>query len=135
MKPYINPSWPLRKILSRIKKNRAQRILEKAVARGTIDNPARCEHCQRRKVKRNLQGHHRDYRYPLRVIWLCQGCHIRAQGTRAMKRAAFFAEKRKAEKRFAARMTALKRREVSGDISRRQYSEFRRELVHDFYGW
>jgi len=52
-----------------------------------------------------------------------------------MKRAAFYAEKRKAEKRFAARMTALKRREVSGDISKRQYSELRQELVHDFYGW
>lgn len=84
------------------KREKAQRKLQQAVADGVVEKPQHCEHCQRHTIKRKLHGHHRDYRYALRVIWLCQSCHIRAQGKRAVKRAVLYAEKRRLQKRLDA---------------------------------
>lgn len=46
-----------------------------AVKKGLIEKPAKCMDCGEEK---SLQGHHTDYREPLKVIWLCSGCHADA---------------------------------------------------------
>jgi len=42
------------------------------VKKGLIKIAKNCEKC---KEKRRLLGHHRDYRFPLKVNWLCYSCH------------------------------------------------------------
>lgn len=38
-----------------------------------ITKPDKCSNCQ--KVTKT-EGHHEDYTKPLKVIWLCKGCHL-----------------------------------------------------------
>jgi hypothetical protein len=52
----------------------AHKIVERALAKGTLVKPYFCEACGV-KPKR-LDGHHDDYSKPLEVRWLCRGCHI-----------------------------------------------------------
>lgn len=111
----------------------AQRKLQQAVARGTVKKPSRCEHCQKRTIKRELQGHHRDYRYPLRASWLCPSCHVKAHGKRAMKRAALRARRKEVEKRFHKTEEKLRQRRKTGEISRRRYYKLRREALSKFW--
>lgn len=51
---------------------RARRILQRAVMKGHVIKPKKCENCG---VVTELHGHHSDYTRPLDVIWLCKGCH------------------------------------------------------------
>jgi len=111
----------------RDKREKAQRKLQRAVANGVLKKPQHCEHCKRRMIKRKLQGHHRDYRYPHRVIWLCQSCHVQAQGKRAVKRAALHAKRREVRQRFDKKEEKLRLRWKAGEISRRRYYELQRE--------
>lgn len=51
-----------------------------AVKTGKLKKPRRCQSCHRRPTPRidgrsRLQAHHKDYRKPLDVLWLCSYCH------------------------------------------------------------
>lgn len=56
-------------------KVRARKAVEKAVARGKIVKPDRCEDCGQAVDRRLLHGHHHDYSKPLEVEWICATCH------------------------------------------------------------
>jgi hypothetical protein len=135
------PSWIRWKVhdvrLSRrnerqAKREDVQKKVQRAVASGELIKPSHCQHCGRRTIKWKLQGHHQDYRYPLRVIWLCQSCHVKAQGKRAIKRAAFHASKRELRQRFLAKEKKLRQRYRTGEISKYRYRKLRRELHTKF---
>jgi hypothetical protein len=104
-----------------------QKQVQRAVANGVLIKPLCCEGCKRSIIKRKLQGHHRDYRYPLNVVWLCQSCHVQAQGKRAVKRAALHARRREVRQRFEKKEEKLRLLWKAGEISRRRYYELQRE--------
>lgn len=59
---------------------RAHDICEKAIIRGILVRPSRCEECGKapRKMRNGasaIQAHHDNYAKPLAVRWLCQPCH------------------------------------------------------------
>lgn len=54
------------------KKVAARQALAEAIRKNEIKRPICCEHCGKKSI---LQGHHRDYGTPLKVIWLCKKCH------------------------------------------------------------
>jgi hypothetical protein len=45
-----------------------------AVKKGRLIKPEICEKCGEKK---DLQGHHEDYKKPLKVMWLCFICHCK----------------------------------------------------------
>lgn len=51
---------------------RAQHIVERAVERGELVRPAKCNRC---RTRAKVVGHHADYSKPLVVEWLCRSCH------------------------------------------------------------
>lgn len=51
----------------------AAKLVHLALANGDIVKPKNCERC--RKPHQRLHAHHKDYRKPLVVIWLCPPCH------------------------------------------------------------
>lgn len=53
-------------------KAKARRAVYKAVKSGRIVKPETCQWCG--SLER-LEGHHTDYSEPLKVAWLCDGCH------------------------------------------------------------
>ncbi len=59
--------------------DKAQNILEKAIARGIIQRKTHCENCNDtgtfKDGRTKIQAHHPDYNKPLDVMWLCQKCH------------------------------------------------------------
>jgi hypothetical protein len=61
------------------KKKRVQHIVEKAIKKGVLINPNKCESCKLNKVfsdgRSGIHAHHCDYNKPLDVMWLCQKCH------------------------------------------------------------
>ncbi len=52
--------------------SKAHMALARAIRNRKIKKPKKCHEC-RKKVK--VYGHHKDYNFPLEVIWLCQVCH------------------------------------------------------------
>jgi len=62
------------------KKKRAHGKLDRAVKRGEIDKPDRCEKCNKKHVSREIHGHHHDYDKPLDVEWICRTCHLNEHG-------------------------------------------------------
>lgn len=53
--------------------------LNRAVADGRIVKPTKCEECGKQTgsgALDGLHGHHRDYKKPLEVQWLCRKCHM-----------------------------------------------------------
>lgn len=60
-------------------KFRARGILRRAVKRGEMVRPDRCEQCGE---QRKTQAHHDDYSKPLLVKWLCSVCHGRIHRTK-----------------------------------------------------
>jgi predicted DNA-binding protein YlxM (UPF0122 family) len=63
-----------------VQDDRAQNVLEKAVARGAVVPAEACENCGSTPEpfvdgRRAIQAHHDDYNKPLDVRWLCQRCH------------------------------------------------------------
>lgn len=63
-------------------KRRRQRVLSithgmvlQALLQGQLQRPEACEFCGSAEYVPN--AHHDDYREPLRVRWLCPGCHKR----------------------------------------------------------
>ena len=53
---------------------KAIRAIYRAVARGEIVKPKKCQQCGR---KTRLSGHHEDYSKVFEVVWLCSSCHKR----------------------------------------------------------
>jgi len=59
---------------------RAHDLTERAVLRGVLVRPERCEQCggtgqPYSDGRHPIQAHHDDYNRPLDVRWLCQPCH------------------------------------------------------------
>ena len=59
--------------------DRAQNLLEQAIARGVVERKTHCEACGATGTMKDgrsaIQAHHDDYNKPLEVRWLCQRCH------------------------------------------------------------
>lgn len=59
--------------------DRAQNLLEQALARGVVERQTHCSECgdsgTMRDGRTSVQAHHDDYNKPLEVRWLCQKCH------------------------------------------------------------
>jgi len=53
-------------------KNRAHRLVYKAIKRGTLNPNSVCKKCD---LKCKTEAHHADYNKPLEVSWLCGKCH------------------------------------------------------------
>ena len=53
-------------------KDKARMKLMKAVQKGVVYRPKKCENCL---LECTPQGHHNDYSKPLEAIWLCPDCH------------------------------------------------------------
>lgn len=51
----------------------ARVILNQAVTKGDVEKPKKCK-CGQNKP----EAHHSDYSQPLKVQWLCRGCHSNA---------------------------------------------------------
>lgn len=64
----------------------AHRILERAVAAGTVTRPDQCEECGGatafKDERAGIDAHHDDYSKPLEVRWLCRKCHHAAHRMR-----------------------------------------------------
>src|SRR3990167_5954890 len=52
-------------------KGRARHILKYAIDTKKITKPNKCLSCENTKV----EAHHNNYKFPLKVIWLCKTCH------------------------------------------------------------
>jgi len=61
------------------KRKRVQHFTDKAIKKGILIRPVRCEKCRETQEfsdgRNGIQAHHTDYDKPLDVIWLCQKCH------------------------------------------------------------
>jgi hypothetical protein len=60
--------------------DRAQDVVEKAIAGGRLIRPPTCQLCGKEPPpmadgRSAIQGHHCNYNRPLDVLWLCQPCH------------------------------------------------------------
>ena len=53
-------------------RSRANNILNKAVARGSLERPGNCSWCG---AEGRVEGAHVDYEHPYDVRWLCPRCH------------------------------------------------------------
>ena len=48
----------------------------KALRDGFLKKPDLCECCKKKSEEgTSINGHHEDYAFPLKVMWLCRGCH------------------------------------------------------------
>ncbi|KKN40017.1 hypothetical protein LCGC14_0737880 [marine sediment metagenome] len=54
-------------------KDKARDLVHKALKSGKLIKPDNCRDCKRRTNR--LHAHHEDYNQPLKVKWLCVGCH------------------------------------------------------------
>lgn len=59
-----NPEWQ--------EKRKAQYAVSNAIRDGKLKRPKSCNVCGRTG---RIEGHHKDYKKPLDVIWLCPPCH------------------------------------------------------------
>lgn len=63
-------------------KVRAHALLKRAVQKGIVIKPTRCERCSGEFPIQKIQGHHEDYNKPLDVKWLCWLCHLKTHHER-----------------------------------------------------
>ena len=59
----------------------ARAAIQRAIRRGKITRPNRCERCGlipplAKDGRKQIHGHHQDYSRPLEVRWLCQKHHM-----------------------------------------------------------
>ena len=54
-------------------KARAGMLVQSGLRAGKVKKPKTCERCH--KPHPHLHAHHKDYRKPLAVVWLCPPCH------------------------------------------------------------
>ncbi len=59
-------------------KTKAHYIVGNAVRDGRLIRPSKCERCGKSCVP---HAHHKDYRRPLVVTWLCRACHFEIHGS------------------------------------------------------
>lgn len=59
--------------LKHINKCCARQKVRYAIRTGKIIKPKTCEICKKRPKR--IEGHHEDYNFPLKVIWVCTSCH------------------------------------------------------------
>jgi hypothetical protein len=57
-------------------REKANRIVRKAVQTGKLKKPPGCERCGELKETHELDGHHPDYNDPLWVLWVDRQCHV-----------------------------------------------------------
>ena len=55
------------------RKHQAHAITTMAITSKMIDRPANCQKCG---IACRPEAHHDDYKWPLKVRWLCRVCHI-----------------------------------------------------------
>lgn len=53
-------------------RKKAHRILRRAIIKGQLVKPSTCSKCG---SSGRIEGHHKDYKFPLEVEWLCVRCH------------------------------------------------------------
>lgn len=71
MTPYMR-QWRARNRERFLLMHRAQQAVRRAIKRGLLVRPDRCEKCD---VECKPDAHHEDYTRPLDVEWLCKPCH------------------------------------------------------------
>lgn len=69
-----NSEWRKRNSQRMAISNRAAYHVRKALRKGTLRKPEKCQSCGRNKP---LDASHSNYRFPLRVKWLCRECHCK----------------------------------------------------------
>ena len=60
---------------NRLIKQRAKVSVYNAIKSGKLNKLTYCQDCK--KTNCRIEGHHEDYTKPLKIIWLCQLCHIK----------------------------------------------------------
>lgn len=68
----------------------ARRAVQRAVERGALVKPSRCQRCSTWTAQSLLHGHHHngyDAAHWLDVEWLCPRCHVVAEGSWGKQRA------------------------------------------------
>lgn len=58
-------------------KENARRAVDEAIRAGVLEKPDRCSMCGDIKRKRVLHAHHKDYKNPLDVVFVCARCHAK----------------------------------------------------------
>lgn len=73
---------PMKVLASRIRtcaKNpthyNAYKVVEQAMATGTLEKPSRCSICGCSSDEHRIEAHHENYSKPLDIIWCCTPCH------------------------------------------------------------
>ena len=63
-------------------KVKARQILKRAIERGDIIKPTKCDDCPADfpDSPDKIHGHHEDYTKPLDVDWVCRACHRKKHG-------------------------------------------------------
>jgi hypothetical protein len=61
--------------LSGKQKQTIRKRVQRAIKRGLIVRPSRCEQCGSDNNQQVLDAHHEDYSKPLEVVFLCRECH------------------------------------------------------------
>jgi hypothetical protein len=67
MSKAYNKLWP--------EQAKAKWLVQKAVQRGKVVKPDRCQMCGKKLPPNKLQAHHHTYSRPLDVSWYCDACH------------------------------------------------------------
>ena len=68
----------INKILKYVKENpekhTARSIVGRAIAEHKLIRPKVCPLCKKKKYK--VEAHHKDYKKPRNITWMCRGCHM-----------------------------------------------------------
>lgn len=61
-------------------KAKVKYIVKKAIEAGILKKPTGCEICG---GEGRINGHHENYSYPLKVLWICSSCHKKIHNDKA----------------------------------------------------
>ena len=61
----------------------AHNRVAKALKDGKLTKPTKCQICSRETY---LLAHHKDYRKPLEVSWICDSCHLKMHRNQAVRK-------------------------------------------------
>lgn len=92
------------------KRDIAKRAVRRAIERGELSRPNKCDRCSQVPPPRNgrssIEAHHDDYNKPLAVRWLCVPCHAAVHvelGSHGGGRSRFTEEQREQMRAMLAR--------------------------------